>query len=158
MTPLRRPEKEIKDKKEIETILRETEIGRLATSNDNQPYVVPLTYAYHDGKIIIHGAKKGKKMDNISTNPRVCFQADQSQIIPSDSPCDYTYRYRSVIADGTARTIRDPAERARALRLLVEKYAPESGERITTELIDAYDDMAVIEITIDTMVGKRSPA
>ncbi len=73
MTELRRKDKEIKDKTEIEAVLREATVGRLGTSRDDVPYVVPISYVYHSGKIIIHGAKQGKKMEDIAANPRVCF-------------------------------------------------------------------------------------
>jgi len=158
MTGLRRPEKEIKDKGEVEKVLVEAEVGRLGTSADGRPYVVPLSFAYHDGKIVIHGAKIGKKMENIARNPRVCFEVDTSEIIPSDNPCGFTYKYRSVIADGTARVIEDPAEKAASLRLLVEKYAPGKGSQMTEERVAAFDNLAVVEITVEEMVGKKSPA
>lgn len=158
MTELRRPEKEIKDKAEVERILKEAEVGRLGTSSDGQPYVVPLSYVYHDGKIIFHGAKAGKKMENIARNPRVCFEVDSSEIIPADDPCAFTYRYKSVIANGTARLLEKPQEKAEAMRLLVEKYAPGKGSQMTEERLAAYDNLAMVEITVDEMVGKRSPA
>jgi nitroimidazol reductase NimA-like FMN-containing flavoprotein (pyridoxamine 5'-phosphate oxidase superfamily) len=158
MTGLRRPEKEIKDKAEVERILREAEVGRLGTCTDGQPYVVPVSFAYHDGKIVIHGAKIGKKMENIARNPRVCFEVDTSEIIPSDNPCGFTYRYRSVIADGTARVVKAPAEKAASLRLLVEKYAPGKETQMTEDRVAAFDNLAVVEVTVEEMVGKKSPS
>jgi nitroimidazol reductase NimA-like FMN-containing flavoprotein (pyridoxamine 5'-phosphate oxidase superfamily) len=158
MTSLRRPDKEMRDRAEVEKALREAEVGRLGTSVDGQPYVVPLSFAYHDGKIVFHGAKIGKKMENIARNPKVCFEADTSEIIPADDPCRFTHRYRSVIANGTARVIEDPSEKAAALRLLVEKYAPGKGSQMTEERVGAFDNLAVVEINIAEMVGKKSPA
>jgi nitroimidazol reductase NimA-like FMN-containing flavoprotein (pyridoxamine 5'-phosphate oxidase superfamily) len=158
MTGLRRPEKEIKDKADVESVLTEALVGRLGTSVDGQPYVVPVSFAYHDGKIVIHGAKIGKKMENLARNPRVCFEVDTSEIIPADNPCGFTYKYRSVIANGTARFIEDPIEKAASLRLLVEKYAPGKGSQMTEERVGAFTNLTVVEITVEEMVGKKSPA
>jgi nitroimidazol reductase NimA-like FMN-containing flavoprotein (pyridoxamine 5'-phosphate oxidase superfamily) len=158
MTGLRRKEKEIKDTAEIEKVLREATVGRLGTSRDDTPYVVPVSYAYHDGKITIHGAKQGKKMDDIEANPRVCFEVDTSEIIPSDDPCNYTYSYRSVIANGTAKILEDPAERLEGLRLLTEKYAPGKGTALTEEHLEKYWNLNIVEITIHDMMGKKSPS
>lgn len=158
MTSLRRPDKEMKDMADVEKALREAKVGRLGTSVDGQPYVIPLSFAYHDGKIVFHGAKIGKKMENIARNPKVCFEVDTSEIISADNPCRFTYRYRSVIANGTARVIEDPSEKAAALRLLVEKYAPGKGSQMTEERVGAFDNLAVVEINIVEMVGKKSPA
>ena len=156
MVGLWRKEKEIKEKSEIEKVLHEAKVGRLGTSRDDTPYVVPVSYVYDNGKIIIHGAKQGKKMDDISVNPRVCFAVDTSEIIPSDDPCNYSYRYRSVIANGTAKILEDPKEKLEGLRLLTEKYAPGKGPELTEEHIKK--NLNVVEITIHEMVGKKSPA
>lgn len=41
--------------------------GVLAVSGDNDyPYAVPLSYAYHDGKIFFHCAKTGHKLDAVA--------------------------------------------------------------------------------------------
>jgi nitroimidazol reductase NimA-like FMN-containing flavoprotein (pyridoxamine 5'-phosphate oxidase superfamily) len=158
MTGLRRKEKAIKDKSEVEAVLREATVGRLGTSRDGTPYVVPVSYVYDDGKIIIHGAKQGKKMEDIASNPRVCFEVDESEIIASDDPCNYSYRYQSVIANGTARILEDPNEKLDGLRLLTEKYAPGKGLELTDEHFRKYWNLNVVEINIHKMVGKKSPA
>ena len=158
MTGLRRAEKEIKDPREVEAVLREAEVGRLGTCADGRPYVVPLSFAYGDGRILFHGAAEGKKMREIARNPRVCFEVDVAELLPSEDPCNFNFRYRSVIADGTARVIEDVDGRIDGLKLIVEKYAPGMGDRITEETVDRLKNLAVVEIEIDEMVGKKSPA
>jgi hypothetical protein len=157
MTGLRRTDKEIKDKSEVEAVLRDATVGRLGTSRDDTPYVVPVSYVYTKGKIIIHGARQGKKMEDIAANPRVCFEVDISEIIASDDPCNYSYRYRSVIANGTAKILEDPNEKLEGLRLLTERYAPGKGPDLTEEHLKKNWNLNVVEITIHEMVGKKSP-
>ncbi len=155
MTELRRKEKEITDKIEIEKILKCTYVGRLGTSRENIPYVVPVSFVYYNGKIIFHGAGKGMKMDNIKSNPKVCFEVDTSEIIISDNPCNYSFKYTSVIANGTANILEDPKEKLRELRRLTEKYAPGKGKMIEEENLK--DNLNVVKITIHNMKGKKSP-
>jgi nitroimidazol reductase NimA-like FMN-containing flavoprotein (pyridoxamine 5'-phosphate oxidase superfamily) len=157
MTVLRRPDKEIKERGEVEAILRVADVGRLGTCVDSEPYVVPLSFVYHEGKILFHGARLGKKMGNIARNPRVCFEVDEGEVIPADEPCNFSYRYRSVIASGMARIIVDPSEMVEAFRFLVEKYAPGKGADLTEERVRSFKNLAVVEIMIDEMVGKKSP-
>ncbi len=133
-------------------------MGRLGTCVDGRPYVVPLSFAYRHGRILFHGAVEGKKMREIARNPRVCFEVDVAELLPSEDPCNYSFRYRSVIADGTARVIEDEGERIEGLKLIVEKYAPGMGDRITGETVERFKNMAVVEIKIEEMVGKKSPA
>lgn len=154
----RRAEKEIGDKAEVEEALREAAVGRLGTCSGGRPYVVPLSFVYHEGKIYFHGAANGKKMTDIALNLRVCFEVDESELMPAEDPCSFNFRYRSVIANGTARVIEDPAERLAALRLLVEKYAPGRGGTLTEERVRDSAGLAVVEIAIEEMVGKKSPA
>jgi nitroimidazol reductase NimA-like FMN-containing flavoprotein (pyridoxamine 5'-phosphate oxidase superfamily) len=153
---LRRKDKEMGDRVEVERLLTGAEVGRLATCVDDEPYVVPLSFVYRDGRIIVHGAAGGRKMENISRNPRVCFEVDEAELMPSDDPCKYNYRYRSVVASGRARVLEEPGARLEALRLLVEKYAPGKGGMLTTERLRG-SRLAVVEIEVDEMAGKRSP-
>ena len=113
---------------------------------------------YDNGKIIIHGAKQGKKMEDIAANPRVCFEVDTSEIIASDDPCSYSYRYKSVIANGTAKILEDPNEKLEGLRRLTEKYAPGKGSKLIEGHLNKYRNLNIVEITIHDMVGKKSPA
>lgn len=154
---MHRPEKEIKDLGEIESILKEAEIGRLGTCAGGEPYVVPLSFAYHDGRIVFHCARRGKKLENIAGNPRVCFEVDSGEVIPADEPCGLSCRYGSVIAYGEARVYTDPRKMVEVLRLLVDKYGPGGlSDQITVEVVSRYENLAVVEIEIDEMTGKRS--
>ena len=158
MTAMRSPEKEIRDRGEIERILREAEVGRLGTCADGEPYVVPLHFAYSDGRIVFHCARRGKKLDNIAGNPRVCFEVDSGEVIQADEPCEFSTNYRSVIAYGEARVYIEPKKMVDALRLLVDKYAPRGmSDKITEAAVSKYGNLAVVEITVDEITGKRSP-
>ncbi len=158
MTGLRRGEKEITDRAEVEAVLREAEVGRLGTCVDRRPYIVPLNFAYQGGKIYFHGAGEGKKLRDIDENPQICFEVDTAEKMPAEGPCDYSYKYRSVIATGRARMLHDIVERAHALRVIVEKYAEGKGAEITLERIERFATLAVVEIEVEEMTGKQSPA
>ncbi|HEU4573806.1 MAG TPA: pyridoxamine 5'-phosphate oxidase family protein [Chitinophagaceae bacterium] len=61
---------------QIDNLLLSQVIGRLACCEDQQPYIIPVTYAY-DGKHIIGQTSEGMKLDIIRKNPFVCFEVDQ---------------------------------------------------------------------------------
>jgi nitroimidazol reductase NimA-like FMN-containing flavoprotein (pyridoxamine 5'-phosphate oxidase superfamily) len=158
VSTMRRREKEIKEKAVLEEILRENQVGRLGTAVDGHPYVVPMNFVYTNGRIILHTHRDGKKVKNVQRNPRVCFEVDSGEIMEGDDPCGYSWRYRSVIANGTAAIIEEPEERLKALRLLSDKYAFGKGWSLDLENVKRYNDLLVIEIKVDEMTGKRSPA
>ena len=70
----------VTDPEQIRHILDSGKVLHLGLSVNDEPYVVPMNYGYtmEDGKLVIylHSAVKGKKLEMIRTNPRVCFNID----------------------------------------------------------------------------------
>ena len=52
----------LESRQEMERLLREETIGYLGLSMGDDPYVVPLNYAYVDGRILFHCAMTGRKL------------------------------------------------------------------------------------------------
>ena len=77
-------------KDQIESILSSQALGRLACCVNNQPYIVPVTYAY-DGKYIYGQSNEGKKLEMMRQNPKVCFEVDMMVNITN---------WKSVIVNG----------------------------------------------------------
>ncbi len=94
---------------EINQILRCVGYGHLACSRDNQPYVVPVHYAFLKGEIFIY-TTEGKKFEIIQANPLVCLQVEEV----TDNQ-----HWASVIVEGVAEQITTPAEREKAVKLVV---------------------------------------
>ena len=65
------------ERDETEHFLKKHLLGRLGLCLDNEPYIVPISYIYHDGKIYLHMAKTGKKVEFIQRNNRACFEVDE---------------------------------------------------------------------------------
>ena len=106
--------------KEVEQFLACAMVGRLGIVLENgQPYVVPVGYAYADGKIFFHTCNKGLKMTALRRNANVCFEVDEAL---SD-----TSMFKSVIVFGKAEIIEDKAKMIPYLQRLIDKYrVPES--------------------------------
>ena len=158
MLDMRRSDKEIKERAVIEEILRDQSVGRLATSVEDAPYVIPINYVYKDGKIYFHSHSEGRKILNIRRNPRVCFEVDVGEIKNSEKPCDYSWKYMSVIAFGEAKEILQVERKFEALQLIVEKYAPGKGMLLTYEDLKKFENLILVEISVKEMTGKKSPA
>jgi len=74
---MKRSEREIKDRKEIEAIIERADVCRLGLSDDNMPYIIPMNFGYKDNRLYFHCAKKGKKIDIIKRNNSTCFEMDR---------------------------------------------------------------------------------
>ena len=96
---------------QIADILERVNYGHLACCKGDRPYVVPIHFAYHDPDIYIY-TTEGKKSAILEENPQVCLQAEI--IIDNE-------HWQSVIVDGVAERITEPAERERAVKLITEK-------------------------------------
>jgi uncharacterized protein len=97
--------------KECREILSRGGIGRLGCAKDNQPYVVPVYFAYEQD--FLYGLSTlGQKIEWMRANPNVCVQMDE---VASES------EWWSVIANGTYEELREPQyteERAHGRKLL----------------------------------------
>src|SRR5579863_1195450 len=61
---------------ECRDTLRRLAFGRLGCARDNQPYIVPIYFAYEPDHL--YGfATLGRKIEWMRTNPRVCVQLDE---------------------------------------------------------------------------------
>jgi nitroimidazol reductase NimA-like FMN-containing flavoprotein (pyridoxamine 5'-phosphate oxidase superfamily) len=131
--------------------------GRLATCDTTgQPYITPLNFLFHKGRIYFHSNLAGRKLDNIAENSRVCFEVSETQklTVSNDRPCACSTRYISVLAFGSAKPVVDESEKTALLNLLVERYAAGQSFQPVSEENSA--GCAVVEIFIDEISGKRN--
>lgn len=150
---IRRKEKSIAPD-DAEQILANALVGRLGTSWNNEPYIVPLNFAYDQRKIYFHCAKEGKKIECILRNPTVCFEVDDLiGIRESESPCSIGTYYKSVIAFGDARIIKGTEKKEETLKKIIGKYAKNVELSVDRERLEKTE---VVEITVKRMTGKQS--
>lgn len=139
---------------EAEKLLAKALTGRLSMCKDNQPYVVPVCFIYHRGKIFFHSALKGRKMDFMRANPTVCFQVDEHSLVTSSKPCNFTMHYHSVVATGRVRFLTDSKEKLRILKMLVHKY--EGGNLAEFLNEEMTRRVEVGEISVVEISGKKN--
>ncbi|MBI4350174.1 MAG: pyridoxamine 5'-phosphate oxidase family protein [Elusimicrobia bacterium] len=144
---------------EAEKLLAEEDSGCLCLSSGGEPYGVPVSYAYVDGRILFHCALKGKKLDYIRDNPRVCFTVsrhpDRARPHHAEKGCDY--RYESVICRGKARIVEELPERRALLNKFLAHFNVRLGKKADDNLIpeEAAARLACVAITIDSMTGRK---
>ncbi len=143
----------VDSREEMEQILQEESVGYLGLADDGQPYVVPLNYAYRDGKIVFHCALRGRKLDAIRRNPRVCFTVGRQVGAVRDhadgSRCHVDSD--SVICYGQARLLDDLEERAAALDAYNRRFEPDAAD-LSRERVER---CMAVEISVAEMTGRR---
>jgi nitroimidazol reductase NimA-like FMN-containing flavoprotein (pyridoxamine 5'-phosphate oxidase superfamily) len=137
----------------IEDIIRRALVCRLGLSDGGRPYVVPLTFGYRDNALYFHGGTHGTKARILKANNRVCFEFDVDvEIAPSDQPCKWGLKYRSVIGHGTVGFVEDRAAKREALSIITAHYAPGAYEFADA----AVDSVTIIRVDIESMTGKQA--
>jgi nitroimidazol reductase NimA-like FMN-containing flavoprotein (pyridoxamine 5'-phosphate oxidase superfamily) len=58
---MRRKDREITDRAEMESILNEAMVCRIGLADGGEPYVVPLSFGYENGAVYIHSAPEASK-------------------------------------------------------------------------------------------------
>jgi len=151
---MRRKDREITDRAEMEAILDAAPVCRLAMAEGTEPYVVPLCFAYvaEEDAIYFHSAKEGKKIGMLAKNPRCCVEVDIADgPIPDESPCSWEFRYKSVICTGTATVLTDHGEKNRALNCIIRHYGDTDHQFTEKEL----ERVCVIKIAVAEMTAKK---
>lgn len=136
-------------------ILKNGTNGVLALcGSDGEPYAVPISYVYADGKLYFHGAGVGHKHDIIKENPRASFAVvQQDEIVPEK----FTTYFKSIIAFGTIKYAETREEIRHGIELLAKKYSPlETDEAVQAEIAASGKGMRVFVLEIEKITGKQA--
>lgn len=111
----------------IKAYLRNAEIGHLAHSRGDQPFVTPTNFWFDEAKhrIIFHSNIIGRTRDNLEHNPKVCLEASEyGRFLPANTALEFGIQYRSVMVFGTVQILEDDQEKNEVLINLLQKYFP----------------------------------
>ena len=151
-------ERQVTDLQEIIRILDTANILHLGMVDGDEPYVIPMNYGYtmRDGKLTLylHGATKGRKLDLIRKNPKVCFSLE-CDVAPFESklPCQYGTVYSSVMGRGVAEIVEDVEQKKEAMTILMKTQTGKDFS-FTDKLVSI---VSVIRISVSDYTAKHRP-
>jgi nitroimidazol reductase NimA-like FMN-containing flavoprotein (pyridoxamine 5'-phosphate oxidase superfamily) len=111
---------------EIEDLIREQMLCRIAFKGSTYPYMAPFQYVVVDGSLYFHFTDYGKKMHLIEQDDRVCVEIESYQ--PNLS------KYNFVVLRGRVAKVTAAEERAMA----ITKLAEEGKRRVSTKFLVAH--------------------
>jgi nitroimidazol reductase NimA-like FMN-containing flavoprotein (pyridoxamine 5'-phosphate oxidase superfamily) len=151
---MRRHDKEIVSREEIDAVIREADVCRLGLAMDNTPYIVPISFGYDGEAIFIHTASKGKKIDIFAANPRVCFEFEAHVQIQTDDgdACKWTFDFESVVGYGVIGELVSETDKAGGLNHIMRHYSGREWPFAPKDLATT----RVWRIDIESITGKRS--
>jgi nitroimidazol reductase NimA-like FMN-containing flavoprotein (pyridoxamine 5'-phosphate oxidase superfamily) len=149
---LRRQDREISDRAEIDAILRAARVMYLALADNDVPFVVPVFFAYDGVAVYFHSAQAGTKVNILKRNPTACFAVSIDHgVVESARACDFEAKHRTVIGCGTAAFIEDEEDKVRALDRIVARFSDRKFDYPAANLAHT----AVIRIAIESLKGKK---
>lgn len=150
---MRRSDREITDRAELEEMLRTQQVLHLGLWDGVEPYVVPLNYGYDGTALYLHSALEGRKLEAMRDHPRVCFTVTaEQQVVPNEVPCGWSVKYRSIIGYGEARLLETAEEKAEGLNVIMRQFTGSDFEFPA----EALPKTAVIRIEISELTGKSN--
>ncbi len=112
--------------KEIDQLIREQTLCRIAFKGADYPYMAPFQYVYMNDTLYFHFTDYGRKMNLLEKDNRVCVEIE----------C-YTKnlsQYQFVVLSGKLETVNDRHERAKVVR----KMAEEGRRRLSKKFLAAH--------------------
>ena len=138
------------------SVIDRAEYGTLATINDDgTPYCVPLSLVRKDAVVYFHTAAVGHKLENILRNPKVCVAFACEVKVPPIEVDNFTTEYESAVVFGIASIVQDNKEKIDALRLISEKFTPDSMPLFDQHIEMSLNKTCVVRIDIEEISGKR---
>jgi nitroimidazol reductase NimA-like FMN-containing flavoprotein (pyridoxamine 5'-phosphate oxidase superfamily) len=155
---MRRKDKEITSVDKKIKILEKNKVCRVALSQNDLPYIIPLNYGYsfENNKLTLyfHSALEGKKMDIIKENNNACFEIDcDCKLIENEKPCSYGYEFKSIIGFGKITIVRTIEEKIHGLNILIKHQTGKETKYHFTE--EALEKVIVYKIEIEEFTGKQ---
>lgn len=150
---VRRNDKEITDFDRIEDILRQAKVCRLGLNDRGRAYIVPLNFGYRDGVLYFHSADTGTKIEILRSDPNVCFELDVDLgIVPGESGCSWSTRYKSVIGFGKAAFVDGIEAKRDAIDILMSHYSDKKFDYP----FETLGKTVVFKVEIESVTGKQS--
>ena len=154
---MRIKDREITDPARIADIISRCTCCRIGFNDGGEVYIVPLNFGYEEKDqtytFYFHGAKEGRKIDLIGTNPNVGFEMDTDyKLNEGDIACKYSARFQSVIGNGVMRMVTDTDEKKRGLSLLMEHTAGKRDWQFDDAMVNA---VAIFKLTVTKMSCKE---
>ncbi len=129
-------------------VLERVQFGHLGMAQDNDPYVVPIHYAFIEPDIFIY-TTEGLKWEIVKENPKVCLNVDE--IIDNRD-------WKSVVVRGDAVRLTDP-EMIKEARQRLIGVNPTLTPAVSVQWMDHWvreNVEVILKIKPRSITGRRS--
>ena len=121
----RLPRRASYDRDVIHALLDEALVCHVGFVDQQQPFVLPTTYARVGDTVYLHGSAASRMLRRLAEGIPVCVTVTLLDgLVFARSAFHHSMNYRSVVILGVASEVTDGGERLQALEAIVEHMAP----------------------------------
>jgi nitroimidazol reductase NimA-like FMN-containing flavoprotein (pyridoxamine 5'-phosphate oxidase superfamily) len=151
----RRPARGAYDRRTVHAILDEALVCQLGIVVDGQPFVLPTTYVRDEERLFVHGAAAGRLMRTLAGGGPACVSVTLLDgLVLARSAFHHSMNYRSVLVLGRAVEVTDPAQKLRAMALLVDKISPGRAAVVRPPNDREVKATSILEIPLEEVSAK----
>lgn len=155
---IRYAKRAVDDGAELEAILRDGAVAHVGFAEGDQPFVIPMTYLYREGRVFLHGSRGSRVLKHVASGAPVCITVTLlDALIASKAASSHSMNYRSVVVFGRGKPVRSHAAVVELSHAIIARYFPDRnpGEAYRPVQNDELKSVRFVEVAIEEMSGKR---
>jgi nitroimidazol reductase NimA-like FMN-containing flavoprotein (pyridoxamine 5'-phosphate oxidase superfamily) len=151
----RRHDRGFYDHETVHTLLDAAALCHVSYVVDGQPYCTPTLFWREGTTLYWHGSSASRMLRNLSTGEPACLTVTHlDSLVLARCGFNHSADYRSVMAFGQAKLVTDPAEKRRALVMMVDRFFPDRTAGLRASTDQEIKATAVIAMEIERASAK----
>lgn len=151
----RRHDRGAYDHDTVHAVLDAAAMAHVAYVIDGRPFCTPTLFWREETRLYWHGSSASRMLRNLSAGQEACLTVSHlDSLVLARSGFNHSADYRSVMAFGTAFLVEDPAEKERALRMMVDRFFPDRTAGLRASTTQEVKATAVIVMEIERASSK----
>jgi uncharacterized protein len=139
----------------VQALLDSGAFCHIAYVIDGQPYCTPTLYWREGSRLYWHGSSASRMLRNLGAGEPACLTVTHlDSLVLARCGFNHSADYRSVMAFGHARLVSEPAEKERALVMMVDRFFPGRTAQLRQSTRQEIKATAVLAMDIERASAK----
>lgn len=151
----RRHDRGFYDHETVHALLDAAALCHVSYVIDGQPYCTPTLFWREGSRLYWHGSSASRMLRNLAKGEPACLTVTHfDSLVLARCGFNHSADYRSVMAFGQARLVKDRAEKERALVMMVDRFFPNRTAGLRQSTGQEIKATAVIAMDIEKASAK----
>lgn len=151
----RRHDRGLYDHETVHALLDAAALCHVSYVIDGQPYCTPTLFWREGSRLYWHGSSASRMLRNLATGEPVCLTVTHfDSLVLARCAFNHSADYRSVMAFGRARLLKDQAEKEHALVMMVDRFFPHRTAQLRASTKQEIKATSVVYMDIEKASAK----